>query len=88
MRNFCLACLVLGLGLGACSRSDQDRAREDTKKAGVAVKKELKNDAAFMKEQALKARAETQQDVKKVKKELNSDSKDADNPKRDDSSSQ
>ena len=38
------------------------------------MKKELKNDAQFVKAEALKAREETQKGVKKLKAEVNDDS--------------
>ncbi len=64
--------IALALCLGACTPRDKQETREDLRKSGNAVKKELKNDAAFLKQEALKARAETQKDVKKLKKEVNS----------------
>lgn len=68
-----LALLVIGAG---CTPREKEQTRQDLRKSGKAVQKELKNDAAFLKEEALKARAETQKGVKKLKKEIkeNSDS--------------
>jgi hypothetical protein len=73
------ALAVLVMFLGACSPQEKQQTRVEAHKAGEAVKKELKNDAKFVKEEALKARAEAQKDVKKVKNDLNSkDDKSAD----------
>ncbi len=59
MQRFGLA-TALTLLLWGCSPQEKRQTREDLKKTGNVVKKELKNDAAFLKEQALKAREETQ----------------------------
>ena len=61
--------------LGACSPHDQREANRDLKKSGEAVKKELKNDAAFVKHEALKAREETQKGVRKLKDDANRNNK-------------
>ena len=65
--------LAFALCLGACTHQEKQQAKEDLKDAGQAVKKELKQDAAFMKEQALKAREATQKGVKKIREDLKSD---------------
>lgn len=71
MRIFPL--LALAVLMVACSPSEKRQAQQDLHKTGQAVKKELRNDAAFMKEQALKAREETQRGVKKLKQKMNED---------------
>jgi hypothetical protein len=63
------------VALVACSPQDQRQANRDLKKSGEAVKKELKNDAAFVKQEALKAREETQKGVRKLKENVNKDDK-------------
>jgi hypothetical protein len=68
-----LAIVLLVIGAGACTRSDKAQTERDLHKTGEVVKKELKNDAAFVKQEALKARAETQKDVKKLKRDINED---------------
>ncbi len=67
---------TLAVWTPACTPRDKQQTREDLRKTGNAVKKELKNDAAFMKEQALKAREETQKGVKKLKNEVNDEKHD------------
>ena len=67
------AVLALAVCLGACSHQEKQEVKQDLKRAGQVVKKELKQDAAFMKEQALKAREHTQKGVKKLKEELKSE---------------
>lgn len=56
-------CGLILVGSAACTRSDSEHARQ-------VVKKELKNDAAFVKQEALKAREATQKGVAKVKKDM------------------
>ena len=70
MQSKIICVLALVVALGACSPHDEQQTRQDLHKSGEAVKKELKNDAAFLKEEALKARAETQKGVKKLKKDM------------------
>ena len=65
-----MATAVLLIGLEACTPQDKQQTRQDLRKTGDAVKKELKNDAAFVKQEALKAREETQKGVKKLKKDM------------------
>ena len=72
-----LGCLIAVAILSACSPQESRETHQELKKSGEAVKKELKNDAAFLKQEALKARQETQAGVKKLKKDLNSDTKNA-----------
>jgi hypothetical protein len=67
------AIVVLGIGASACTRSDKAQTERDLHKTGEVVKKELKNDAAFVKQEALKAREETQKGVKKLKRDINED---------------
>jgi ElaB/YqjD/DUF883 family membrane-anchored ribosome-binding protein len=69
MRKSAIVC-VLSLGVVACTPHDKQETRQELRKTGDAVKKELKNDAAFVKQEALKAREETQKGVKKLKKDL------------------
>jgi hypothetical protein len=64
------ALLLLLIGLGACTPRDKQQTKEELHKSGDAVKKELKNDAAFVKQEALKAREETQKGVKKLKEKI------------------
>lgn len=68
-----LAIFILVLGAGACTQSDKAQTQRDLHKTGEVVKKELKNDAAFVKQEALKAREETQKGVKKLKRDINDD---------------
>ncbi len=70
-----ISATTLLIGLSACTPQDKQQVHEDLHKSGEAVKKELKNDAAFVKEEALKARESTQKGVKKLKKDMASDSK-------------
>ncbi len=62
--------VAMMIGFSACTPQDKQQTRQDLHKSGEAVKKELKNDAAFVKQEALKAREETQKGVKKLKKEM------------------
>ena len=75
LKQFAIVAVVaLGFGVvGACTRSDKAQTERDLHKTGEVVKKELKNDAAFVKQEALKARAETQKGVKKLKRDINED---------------
>lgn len=61
---------ALTLAFAACTPGDKQQTRQELHKSGEAVKKELKSDAAFVKQEALKAREETQKGVKKLKKEM------------------
>lgn len=71
MKQFAVVSLLAGLA--ACTPHDQRETQRDLHKTGEAVKKELKTDAQFVKQEALKARAETQKDVKKLKRDINAD---------------
>ncbi len=76
--------VALTLALAGCTPQDKQQTREELHKSGEAVKKELKNDAAFVKQEALKAREETQKGVKKIKKDMDN-RRAADPPKSDES---
>ncbi len=67
--------IAVAIMLGACSPQDKQETRQELRKSGEAAKKELKNDAAFVKKEALKAREETQKGVRKLKDDLNKDDK-------------
>ena len=71
MKKFAVVALLATLA--ACTPSDQRATQRDLHKTGDVVKKELKNDAAFVKQEALKARAETQKGVKKLKRDIAED---------------
>lgn len=74
MKQFAIAAVLCSLA--ACTPSDKRQTERDLHKTGDVVKKELKNDAKFVKQEALKAREETQKGVKKLKRDLNDDRKD------------
>ena len=63
---------VLAVCASSCSQPEKQQTREELRRSGEAVKKELKNDAAFVKQEALKAREETQKGVRKLKEDVRS----------------
>ncbi len=62
--------LTIGImvALTGCSRSDQQKVHQSMRETGQKIKKELHQDATFMKHEAEKARVETQQGVSQIKK--------------------
>ena len=59
---------MAALALAGCSRSDQQKMHESFRETGQKIKKELHQDATFMRKEAEKARVETKKGVTEIKK--------------------